>query len=476
MLRLKIAFTTFILALAGLPAQAQEPRQATHEFHLDNGLKVIVREDHRAPVVVSQLWYRVGSSHEPPGQTGISHALEHMMFKGSENLEPGEASKLLGSLGAQENAFTSRDYTAYYQVLSREHLPIALEMEAERMHTARLPEDEFLREMEVIKEERRLRVDDNPNSLAYERFLTQAHMASPYSKPIIGWMHDLERLTIEDLRAWYRTWYQPGNAILVIVGDVSLEEVRPLVETYFGPIPAGELPPQKAPLELPGGAQRNVTIEVDVQLPSLIMSFNVPSLSTAAEAWEVHALRLLEGVLDAGYSARLASRLERDQAIATSANASYSGFARGDTLFMLSGLPNPSRGVTLDQLEEALWAEVDLLKNTPPDSAELTRVKNQLIAEEVYAQDSITHQANQIGQLESVGLDWELIEQDAAALEAITPEQISAVAAKYLVAERLTRGHVIPAKPATESEPPASEPMPQAPATQAPTNERQGAN
>ncbi|GGC95527.1 M16 family metallopeptidase [Halopseudomonas salina] len=457
MLRLKTAFTTLVLAFTCLPAVAEEPRQATHAFHLDNGLKVIVREDHRAPVVVSQLWYRVGSSHEPPGQTGISHALEHMMFKGSENLEPGEASKLLGSLGAQENAFTSRDYTAYYQVLSREQLPIALEMEAERMHSARLPEDEFLREMEVIKEERRLRVDDNPNSLAYERFLTQAHIASPYQQPVIGWMHDIERLTIEDLRAWYGTWYQPGNAILVIVGDVTLEEVRPLVETYFGPIPAGKLPAQKAPLELPGGAQRNVTIEVDVQLPSLLMSFNVPSLSTAEEAWEIHALRLLEGVLDAGYSARLPSRLERGSSVATSVNASYSAFTRGDTLFTLSGLPNQSREVSLADLEAALWDEIDQLKNNPPDSAELTRVKTQLIAQDVYARDSITHQANLIGQLESVGLSWELIEQDADALEAVTPEQISAVARKFLVPERLTRGHVLPTPPVAQSAAPANQ-------------------
>lgn len=457
MLRLKTAFTTLVLALTCLPAAAEEPRQATHAFHLDNGLKVIVREDHRAPVVVSQLWYQVGSSHEPPGQTGISHALEHMMFKGSENLEPGEASRLLGSLGAQENAFTSRDYTAYYQVLSREQLPIALEMEAERMHSARLPEDEFLREMEVIKEERRLRVDDNPNSLAYERFLTQAHIASPYQQPVIGWMHDIERLTIEDLRAWYGTWYQPGNAILVIVGDVTLEEVRPLVETYFGPIPAGKLPAQKAPLELPGGAQRNVTIEVDVQLPSLLMSFNVPSLRTAEEAWEIHALRLLEGVLDAGYSARLPSRLERGSSVATSVNASYSAFTRGDTLFTLSGLPNQSREVSLADLEAALWDEIDQLKNNPPESAELTRVKTQLIAQDVYARDSITHQANLIGQLESVGLSWELIEQDADALEAVTPEQISAVARKFLVPERLTRGHVLPTPPVAQSAAPANQ-------------------
>ena len=432
-----------ICSLAG-PAQAVETRQPTHEFTLDNGLKVIVREDHRAPVVVSQLWYRVGSSYEPPGRTGMSHALEHMMFKGSERLEPGQASRLLSSLGAQENAFTGRDYTAYYQILSRDQLAIALELEAERMHGLTLPEDEFLREMEVIKEERRLRVDDNPNSLAYERFLTQAYMASPYGQPVIGWMHDLDRLTVDDLRNWYHQHYQPSNAILVVVGDVQADEVRTLAERYFGPLEDSPATPAKAPRELPGGSERSLTLHLPVQMPSLLLGFNVPSLSTAEQAWEAHALRLLEAVLDGGYSARLPSRLERDQAIATSASASYDGFARGDSLFLLSGLPNESRDTSLEQLEQALWEQIDELKQTPPSQDELNRVQAQMTAELVYAQDSISHQANQIGMLESIGLPWTLLDEDVAALQAITPEQISEVARRYLVPERLTRAHVLP--------------------------------
>ena len=440
---LLLPFLLLICSLAG-PAQAVETRQPTHEFTLDNGLKVIVREDHRAPVVVSQLWYRVGSSYEPPGRTGMSHALEHMMFKGSERVEPGQASCLLSSLGAQENAFTSRDYTAYYQILSRDQLAIALELEAERMHGLTLPEDEFLREMEVIKEERRLRVDDNPNSLAYERFLTQAYMASPYGQPVIGWMHDLDRLTVDDLRNWYHQHYQPSNAILVVVGDVQVDEVRTLAERYFGPLADTPATPAKAPRELPGGSERSLTLHLPVQMPSLLLGFNVPSLSTAEQAWEAHALRLLEAVLDGGYSARLPSRLERDQAIATSASASYDGFARGDSLFLLSGLPNESRDTSLEQLEQALWEQIDELKQTPPSQDELNRVQAQMTAELVYAQDSISHQANQIGMLESIGLPWTLLDEDVAALEAITPEQISEVARRYLVPERLTRAHVLP--------------------------------
>ncbi|MDX9688415.1 M16 family metallopeptidase [Halopseudomonas formosensis] len=450
---LRSLLTTLLLVLVGLTssALAEEGRQPTHEFTLDNGLKVIVREDHRAPVVVSQLWYRVGSSYEPPGRTGLSHALEHMMFKGSERLAPGQASRLLSSLGAQENAFTGRDYTAYYQILSREHLPIALELEAERMHKLTLPEDEFLREMEVIKEERRLRVEDNPNSLAYERFLSQAYMASPYGQPVIGWMHDLDRLTVGDMREWYDRYYQPSNAILVIVGDVQLEQVRELVERYFAPLSDQPAPEARAPLELPGGAERQLSLRLPVQMPSLLLGFNVPSLSTAEQAWEVHALRLLAAVLDGGYSARLASNLERGPAIATSASADYDGFVRGDSLFLLSGIPNLARGVDLDQLEKALREQIEQLQQTPPSQQELNRVQAQMTAGLVYAQDSISHQANEIGKLESIGLSWTLLDEDVAALQAITPEQISEVARRYLVPERLTRAHILPT--ATEETP-----------------------
>ena len=441
---LTIFLALLLPGMAGAQSQP-EPQQQTHEFTLDNGLKVIVREDHRAPVVVSQLWYKVGSSYEPPGKTGMSHALEHMMFKGSERLGPGQASRILNSLGAEENAFTSRDYTAYYQVLNRDQLAVALELEAERMRGLTLPEDEVMREMEVIKEERRLRTDDNPSALAYERFLTQAYFASPYAQPVIGWMHDLDRLTVDDLRQWYDTYYQPGNAVLVIVGDVQLEEVKTLVKRYFGSIPAGDAPEAKRPLELPGGGERELTLKLDVQLPTLMMGFNVPSLTTAPQPWEAHALRLLEAVLDGGYSARLASRLERDESIATSVSANYDAFARGDSLFMLSGIPNQARNVSLDELEAALWEQIELIKREPPEPEELARVQAQLVASLVYDQDGISQQANRIGQLESVGLPWTLLDNDIETLQAITPEQISDVARRYLTRERLTRSHVLPA-------------------------------
>tara|TARA_Y100001963_G_scaffold129212_1_gene184247 strand:- start:2730 stop:4076 length:1347 start_codon:yes stop_codon:yes gene_type:complete len=426
------------------PLAHAEARQPTHSYTLDNGLQVIIREDHRAPVVVSQVWYKVGGVDEPPGQTGLSHALEHMMFKGSEHLEPGQASHLLSSLGASENAMTNRDYTAYYQMLSRDQLPVALELEAERMHLLTLPEDEFVKEIEVIKEERRMRVDDNPNGLAYERFLAQAYTANPYGQPVIGWMHDIERMGIDDLRAWYQQHYVPSNAVLVIVGDVYPETVKPLVERYFGAVPAGNAPQVRKPLELPAPGERSMTLHLDLQLPTLLMGFNVPSLNTVSEPWEVHALRLLGAVLDGGYSARLPSRLERGDAVATSVGTSYDAFTRGDSLFIFSGIPNEARNIDLPQLEEAIWKEIDELKQNPPSADELARVQAQVVAGLVYAQDSIMAQANRIGELEVVGLPWELVDEDTAALQAITPEQISEVARKYLTRERYTRSYNLP--------------------------------
>ena len=426
------------------PLAHAEARQPTHSYTLDNGLQVIIREDHRAPVVVSQVWYKVGGVDEPPGQTGLSHALEHMMFKGSEHLEPGQASHLLSSLGASENAMTNRDYTAYYQMLSRDQLPVALELEAERMHLLTLPEDEFVKEIEVIKEERRMRVDDNPNGLAYERFLAQAYTANPYGQPVIGWMHDIERMGIDDLRAWYQQHYVPSNAVLVIVGDVYPETVKPLVERYFGAVPAGDAPEVRKPLELPAPGERSMTLHLDLQLPTLLMGFNVPSLNTVSEPWEVHALRLLGAVLDGGYSARLPSRLERGDAVATSVGTSYDAFTRGDSLFIFNGIPNEARNIDLPQLEEAIWKEIDELKQNPPNADELARVQAQVVAGLVYAQDSIMAQANRIGELEVVGLPWELVDADTAALQAITPEQISEVARKYLTRERYTRSYNLP--------------------------------
>jgi len=434
-----------LLAVCALPfgAQAAAP-QPTHEFTLDNGLKVIVREDHRAPVVVSQIWYKVGSSYETAGQTGLSHALEHMMFKGSRKLGPGEASRVLRDLGAEENAFTSDDYTAYYQVLAADRLGVAFELEADRLASLRLPPEEFAREIEVIKEERRLRTDDKPSGLAYERFKAMAYPASGYSIPTIGWMADLDRMSVQELRHWYETWYVPNNATLVVVGDVTADGVKALAQRYFGAIPKRDVPAAKIPLELAEPGERQITLHLKTQLPSLMMGFNVPGLATAKNPRDVHALRLIAALLDGGYSARLATRLERGEELVSGAGAWYNGYTRGDSLFTISATPNVQTGKTLEQTEAGIWRELQDLQSTAPSAEELARVRAQLIAELVYDRDSISSQATAIGQLETVGLSWKLIDQELAELEAVTPADIQNAAKTYFTRDRLSVAHVLP--------------------------------
>ena len=433
-----------------LPLVVAADSQPTHEFMLDNGLKVIVREDHRAPVVVSQLWYKVGSSYESPGQTGLSHALEHMMFKGSGKLEAGEASRILRELGAEENAFTSDDYTAYYQVLARDRLAVAFELEADRLASLKLPADEFAREIEVIKEERRLRTDDKPSALAFERFKAMAYPASGYHTPTIGWMADLERMSVEELRRWYERWYVPNNATLVVVGDVTQAEVRELAERYFGPISSRPVPEAKRPLELDEPGERRLTLHVKTQVPSLIMAFNTPSLATSETPREIHALRLISALLDGGYSARLPQQLERGEELVTSASAWYDAYARGDSLFMLSATPNRQKDRSLEDVEAGLWKQLEQLKQSAPSQEELERVRAQVIAGLVYERDSISQQATTIGQLESVGLSWRLMDEELSALEAVTADDIQQAARHYFTRSRLSVAHVLPEETSDE--------------------------
>lgn len=433
-----------------LPLVVAADSQPTHEFMLDNGLKVVVREDHRAPVVVSQLWYKVGSSYESPGQTGLSHALEHMMFKGSGKLEAGEASRILRELGAEENAFTSDDYTAYYQVLARDRLAVAFELEADRLASLKLPADEFAREIEVIKEERRLRTDDKPSALAFERFKAMAYPASGYHTPTIGWMADLERISVEELRRWYERWYVPNNATLVVVGDVTQAEVRELAERYFGPIASRPVPDAKRPLELDEPGERRLTLHVKTQVPSLIMAFNTPSLATSETPREIHALRLISALLDGGYSARLPQQLERGEELVTSASAWYDAYARGDSLFVLSATPNRQKDRSLEDVEAGLWKQLEQLKQSAPSQEELERVRAQVIAGLVYERDSISQQATTIGQLESVGLSWRLMDEELSALEAVTADDIQQAARHYFTRSRLSVAHVLPEETSDE--------------------------
>jgi len=424
--------------------------QLTHEFTLENGLKLIVRENHRAPVVIFQIWYRVGSADEPVYQTGLSHVLEHMMFKGTQKVPTGQSSKLIAEYGGEENAFTAHDYTVYYQYWDASRLPISFELEADRMQNLIFPEEEFKKEMKVVMEERRLRVDDSPDGTAYERFSSVAHTSNPLHNPVIGWMHDLEKLSLDEAKRWYQLWYAPNNATIVVVGDVNPEETLALAKRYFGQIPAKTLPRRDVPREVASLGERRLAVQVNSKLPTLYMGFNVPSLVTAKDPLDAYTLELILSVLDGGFSARFETQLIRRQKIAASISSGYSAFDRGDTLFIIRGLPNQTHSIA--QLESAIWQILGQLKNEPISPDEMERVKAQLISERVYKMDTIQGQATELGALASVGLDWRLSENLIDQIKTITPEQVQKVAQKYLTKERLTVAEVVPKlPPATES-------------------------
>ncbi len=425
-----------------------------HEFRLDNGLKVIVKEDHRAPIVTSQLWYKVGSSYEHRGITGVSHVLEHMMFKGTEKYAPGEFSRIIAANGGRENAFTGRDYTAYFQTLSKDRLEVSFEMEADRMRNLLLLPEEFAKEVEVVKEERRLRTEDRPTSLTYEQFNAVAFRSSPYRNPIIGWMNDLDHMNVDDLRSWYRRWYAPNNATLVVVGDVEAEAVLALAKRHFGAFEPEEIQGLKPSKEPPQLGEIRMKVRAPARQPYLLMGYKVPALGTAAEAWEPYALEMLVAVLDGGSSARFARNLVRGQEVAVSAGASYSAFTRLPGLLLLDG--SPAEGHTIADLEAALLAELERLKTEPVTQQELERIQAQVVAGKVYEQDSVFYQAMQIGMLETIGLDWRLNNEYVDRLKAVTPEQVQAVANKYLVETQRTVAELVPLpmtmKPAVKAE------------------------
>jgi zinc protease len=408
----------------------------THEFRLDNGLKVVVREDQRSPVVVAQVWYKIGSSYEQFGSTGLSHALEHMMFKGTAKVPTGEFSRLVSHLGGEDNAFTASDYTAYYQLYSNTRLPLALELEADRMVNLTLDETEFKQEIKVVMEERRQRTDDNPQGLAFERFQSLALLTTPSRNPTIGWMSDLNNMKIDDLRRWYQTWYAPNNATLVVVGDVKVDEVKQLANQYFAQIPAQTLPNIAVPKEVPLIGERQLSLELPAKVANLYLGFNVPSLTSAQNPKDVYALRMLLGVLDEGLSARLESRLVREKRILSAVNSGYSPFKRGDTLLTITAIP--TEGYSLDDAKTAILAEINALKTEAISDDELKKVYAGILADDVFSQDSISSQANQIGMMESVGLSWRTLDEFSANLKTITTEDIRQAAQQWLVPANMT--------------------------------------
>lgn len=385
---------------------------------------------------MSQLWYRVGSVDEPNGITGVSHALEHMMFKGTEKVPAGEFSRIIAAAGGRENAFTGRDYTAYFQMLHKSQLALATRLEADRMRNLVLDESEFRKEIQVVMEERRWRTEDRPRSLLYESFMAAALIAHPYRQPVIGWMSDLEAMRIGDLREWYRQWYAPNNATLVVVGDVDADEVFALAQRYYGGYPAATLPDRRPQSEPAQRGPRRIEVRAPAELPYLIMGYPVPRLRDAANDWEPYALSVLSGVLDGYAAARLNRELVREKRIATSVGAGYDLLGRGPSLFLLEG--TPSKGVSVAELEKALREQVERIARDGVAEDELRRVKAQVVASQVFARDSMMSQAMQLGQLEMAGLSYKDIDVLVKKLQEVTAAQVQEVARKYVVEDRLT--------------------------------------
>jgi zinc protease len=422
-----------VLAFAVSPA----PTLANpFETKLANGLRVIVKEDRRAPTAVHMVWYRAGSMDEKDGTSGVAHALEHLMFKGTKNLKSGEFNKRVAEAGGRDNAFTSRDYTAYFQIVPKAALPEMMKLEADRMANLTLDAKEFAAEIKVVMEERRLRTDDNPQALVYEVLNSTLFQAHPYRRPIIGWMDDLEHMTWQDARDWYRQWYAPNNAYVVVVGDVDHREVFRLAQKYYGPNKAHALPERKPQNEPEQAGIRRVSVKAPAKLPYLAMAWKAPKLRNVQNDRDPYALEVLAAVLDGHDASRFSKNLVRGAKVAQSAGAGYDGSLRGEATFVLDG--QPAEGKTIAELESALRAEVKRVQDEGVSAEELARVKTQSIAAQIYKRDSLMAQAMEIGGAEAAGVPWRDIDTLLEKLKTVTAEEVQAVAKKYFTDDTLS--------------------------------------
>jgi zinc protease len=426
-----------VLALAMGGAQA-----AVTDVTLDNGLRVIVQEDHRAPVMVSQVWYRAGSMDEFNGTTGVAHVLEHMMFKGTKAVPAGEFSKKIAAAGGRENAFTSRDHTAYFQQMQKDRLELAMQLEADRMANLVISDELFAKEIQVVMEERRLRTDDQPQSVVYERLMADAYQTHPYRRPIIGWMDDLQHMTGQDARDWYARWYAPNNATLVVAGDVKADEVIAMAKKYFGVLPAHALPvrkPQDEPAQI--GIKR-IEVKAPAQLPYLLMAWHAPVLRDWQKDTSPYALQILAGVLSGNDSARLQKSLVKTQQVAVNASAGYDAVARGPGMFMIDATPAPGKSVAM--LEKSIRSEIERVQRDGISPAELARVKAQVIAADVYQRDSLFYQAMQLGEYVTAGLPPEALAYRVDKLRAVTAQEVRTAAQQWLKDDHLTVAELVP--------------------------------
>ena len=442
------------LALIGTAAQAGPPPQV-EQFTLANGLTVIVKPDHRAPTVAHMLWVRVGAMDEVDGTSGVAHALEHMMFKGTPKVKAGEFSRRVAALGGQENAFTGRDNTGYYQQIPASKLEDVMRLESDRFAHNQWLDDEFTREIEVVKEERRMRTEESPHAMLYEQAAAITFLASPYRRPIVGWMSDLDAMTPSDVRSFYQRWYVPANAALVVAGDVEVAQVKKLAEKYYGGIPARPVPERKPRTEPVQAGMRSLDFKAPASQAYVSLAFKVPKVEaadlqasgaaspTAAASREALALTVLSAVLDGYSGARLERALVQGaQRVADGAGASSGLIGRGPQLFTLDGVP--AEGKTTRQVADALREQIGLIARDGVSEAELRRVKTQWIASETYKLDSVFSQARELGSNWIQGLPLDASARLMTQLRSITAPEVQAVAAKYFGDDQMTLATLLP--------------------------------
>jgi zinc protease len=434
--------TTFIIVILwtvlGLPGGSPSAFAAVQEHQLANGMKVLLVESPKAPVVTVQIWYKVGSRNEVMGRAGLSHMLEHMMFKGTPKYPKGSFSRLIKKNGGNDNAFTSQDFTAYFENLAADKVELALELEADRLRGLLLDDKEFQLEREVVKEERRLRSEDDPQSYLAEALFAQAFQMHPYHWPIIGWFPDLNAMTRADLKRHYDTYYVPNNATLIVVGDIKAAKLLPVIKRFFEPIPRKPVPPQHVAAEPEQKGERRIVVKRDAQLPFVMVGYRAPNFSSD----DAYALTLLESILSHGKSSRLYRSLVYEQKLALAVGAEYSLLQTDPELLYCFAVVAP--GQATEQVERGVYAEIQKLQQEPPSGEELQRAKNQVEAAYLFGQDSNFRQAMLFGQAETTGAGWRQVEQFVKKLRDVKADDVKRVAQKYLVEDGRTVGILIP--------------------------------
>lgn len=436
----------FLLIGAAQPTGAAEP----NEYILSNGMKVLLVEVPKAPVATVQVWYKVGSRNEVMGRAGLSHMLEHMMFKGTAKYPKGSFSRLIRKNGGMDNAFTSQDFTAYFENLAADRVELALEMEADRMQGLILDRKELNTEREVVKEERRLRSEDDPQGALVETLFAQAYLSHPYHWPVIGWFGDLDAMTLEDLQRHYDTFYSPNNATLIVVGDINAETLLPTIKHLFEPIPRGPEPKPVSTMESDQRGERRFLLKREAQVPFVLMGYRVPNYTSE----DSYALDVLETILSHGKSSRLYQSLVYEQKLSLAVGAEYGLMQADPGLFYFYALVSP--GQKVEAVEDALNKEIKRLQNEPPSDLELQRAKNQVEAARVFEQDSNFRHAMLLGQAETVGAGWRKVDQFLDRIRSITAKDVQRVARQYLIEDRRTVGTLLPLPPKPPDQPTAA--------------------